>query len=449
MTIQAPYNQEAEEAVIGAVLANGSLMGLLAGALQPEDFFILRHRYIWEAMRSLYEQKQAIDALTVLAALKECKRDADVGGFATMTQLVNSAPFSSHVEAYADMVKRAAIRRRLLAASDKIKGLSLDTEKTVEEALDLSARALTEVQTEALRDENVSFYQEISDYYSLVERLMNNPNAVVGIPTGFTELDRMLLGLQAPDLLIIAGRPGMGKSSFQLSVAMNVMKTGKRVAMFTLEMSRRQLAQRAASLEAGINLKTLREGKLSPAEWGRFVKTMGEVSKLPFLLNEKGQLTPDQLRAQLYKWQAEHGKIDVVMVDYLQLMSGGKAYKPSDRVQEVGYISRELKSIAKEFNVPLLAAAQLSREVEKRGEKKGKPILSDLRDSGAIEQDADIVMFLYRDEVYNEATEFPNQADVIIAKHRNGATGTISLYFEKTLTKFMNAADRRVDLSHI
>lgn len=237
----------------------------------------------------------------------------------------------------------------------------------------------------------------------------------------------------------------MGKTSFMLSAALNMARLNQRIAIFSMEMGVEQIVQRLISMESAINSQSLRLGQLNQQEWARFVHAAGNLSKFPIYIDDSAALNPLELRTKCLRMQREHG-LDLVVVDYLQLMNAGGSYE-NNRVQEVSYISRNMKELAREFNVPILSAAQLSRAVEQRQDKR--PQLSDLRESGSLEQDADIVMFLYRDEMYNEATEFPNQADIIVSKHRNGPTGTISLFFEKTLTKFMNAAERSVDLSHI
>jgi len=444
-----PYSQEAEEATIGAVLVNPDAFIFVKSFLYADDFFILRHRYVWQALESLYSRKQPIDYLTVTQALKDTGKLSEIGGPAYLTKLLGTAPSSTQAETYGRIVQSKATRRRLMAASDEIKALALDEEIATDDALSAASQKLMDLQVGSSIEREKTFFDNVSEYFDLVEKMMNNPNSVIGIPTGFTNLDNLLMGLQGPDLIVFAGRPGMGKSAFLLSAAMNILqKTGKRVGLFSLEMSEDQVTRRAVSMMSGVNLQHLNSGRVTPSEWARFVEKSGEISRYPFLINDKAGITPDKIRSQMYKWIAKYGNVDVLMVDYLQRMSGGKRFnKGNDKVQEVSYIATQLKEIAREFNIPVVSAAQLSRAVEQRTDKR--PQLSDLKESGSIEQEADIVMFLYRDEVYNEATEFPNQADIDVAKHRNGPTGRISLYFEKALTKFMNSAERSVNLSHI
>jgi replicative DNA helicase len=267
----------------------------------------------------------------------------------------------------------------------------------------------------------------------------------MGLPTGFRDVDELLGGLQRSDLLIFAGRPGMGKTSFLLSVALNAAKLNARIAIFTMEMGNEQIVQRFVSMETGINTQRLRTGQLNQQEWSRFVQASGRLANLRVFIDDTPAMTPIQMRTKCRRLMHEYG-LDLVIVDYMQLMNAGGGYE-NNRVQEISFISRSLKELARELNVPVFSAAQLSRAVEQRQDKR--PLLSDLRESGSIEQDADIVAFLYRDAVYNEATEFPNRADIIIAKHRNGPTGTISLHFEKSLTKFADARTQTIDLSSL
>jgi len=442
---QIPYSQEAEEATIGSVLVNSTAYFGLAAFLQPDDFFILRHKYIWQALTRLVDRSEPIDYLTLSQELKDMDKLAEIGGPAYLTQLINSTPTSIHAEFYGRLVESAATRRRLMAASDEIKALALNTDITVEQVINDSESKLFDVTERQLTRELIPMREAVGAYFDRIEHLMYDKDAALGLPTGFKDLDKLLGGLQKSDLIIFAGRPGMGKTSFMLSTAINLARLGARIAIFSMEMGVEQIVQRFVSMEAAINSQNLRTGQLSQQEYSRFVHAAGNLSNFRIFIDDTPAMSPLQMRTKCLRMAREHG-IDLVVVDYIQLMNAGGAYE-NNRVQEVSYISRNLKEMARELNVPVLSAAQLSRAVEQRQDKR--PVLSDLRESGSIEQDSDIVMFLYRDEVYNEATEFSNQADIIIAKHRNGPTGTISLYFEKTLTKFLNAAERSVDLSHL
>lgn len=442
------YSQEAEEATLGAILTNPIAYVGVAAVLKADDFFILRHKYIWQALERLAEQGLPIDYLVLTQTLREMDKLAEIGGPAYLTQLINNTPTSVHAKVYAGLVERAAVRRRLMSATDEINALALNEEMTIEAVIEQSGQRLFDASKMSGKDEIVPFIDMVREYYDTVDDLLQNKDKIIGLPTCFTELDRLLGGLQKGDLLLLGGRPGMGKSAKLLSICMNIFRADKkkRIAFFPIEMGKKQLVQRAVSLEGGINLQSLRSGRFTQAEYGRFVKAAGDIADYPFFIDDRPALTPLQMEAQLLKLTMGYGQLDLVCVDYVQLMSGGGMYA-NNKVQEIGYIAHSLKNMAKKFDVPIIGAASLSRAVEQRKDKR--PVLSDLRETGDLESDADIVMFIYRDEVYNEATEFPNQADVIVAKHRNGPTGTVTEYFEKTLTKFMNAAERSIDLSHI
>lgn len=736
---QAPFSQEAEEAALGAILAYPIAYFGVAAFLKADDFFIVRHRYIWEAMGRLNERSEPIEYVTVREELENMGRLSEIGGPAYLTQLINNTPSAVHAEVYARLVERAATRRRLMSASDEIKSLALDENLTLEQVIADAEARLFDVTERQLNRQLIPMHRAVNDYFDRIEHLMHNRGEALGVPTGFKDLDKLLGGMQKSDLLIFAGRPGMGKcvaagtlvsterglvpiellkpegvagipddeggvfyplevgvqtpdglrttshfydsglkptlkvrtrgcysvtgtyvhpvltltrlgkptwkpisslqygdrlavqrdylldpaasemdwdevvlvedsgvqhcydlsipdvhafmangivnhnTSFMLSAALNMARLGQRIAIFSMEMGVDQIVQRLVSMESAINSQSLRIGQLSQTEYGRFVKAAGNLARLSIYIDDTPAMSPIQMRTKCLRMQREHG-VDMVVVDYMQLMNAGGAYE-NNRVQEISFISRSMKEMARELNVPVLSAAQLSRAVEQRQDKR--PLLSDLRESGclagdtliylpdsgqsmpirdlagkvgfqvtslnsetwklepgvvtnafctgvkpvyrlttqlgrtiratanhkfltingwkrldgltsddsiaaylpdgetcwdalleivpdgeadvydltvpefsnfvangtivhnSIEQDADVVMFLYRDEIYNEATEFPNQADIIVAKHRNGPTGTISLFFEKTLTKFMNAAERSVDLSHI
>ncbi len=440
-----PFSQEAEEAVIGAVLVNPRAFLTVATFLKADDFYLLRHNYIWQALMRLNERSDPIDYLTVLQALRDLGVLDEIGGPPYITRLINSAPTSAHAEVYGRLVERASIRRKMLIAADEIKALALNEELSIETVTNDAEQKLFSVTENQLNREFVPMWDAISEYYDRLEHLMQNQHESLGLPSGFKDLDQLLGGFQKSDLLVFAGRPGMGKTSFMLSVALNAARIGGRIAIFTMEMGVEQMVQRIISMETGINMQKLRLAQLNPREAALFTEVVGRIGHFPIFIDDTPALSPMQVRTKARRLAHEHG-IDMIMLDYMQLMNAGDAYK-NNRVQEISYISRSLKELARDLNVPVFSAAQLSRAVEQRQDKR--PVLSDLRESGGIEQDADAVMFLYRDVIYNEATEFPNQADIIVAKHRNGPTGVISLYFEPTITKFMDGAVRRVDLSDL
>ncbi len=437
-----PFSPEAEEAVLGAILSNPGAWFGIAAFLQQDDFFLLRHRWIWEAMQRISERNENLDFLTVGEELAQLGHLEETGGTAWLIRLINNTPTSVHAEVYGRIVQRAALRRRLLAAAESIRGVALDEQQTIESVIEQSEALVFEATENRTRRDLLPISVAISDYYERIEYLIRHSDTPLGLPTGFRAVEQLMGGMQRSDLLVFAGRPGMGKTSFMLSVVLNVARLGSRVALFTMEMGVEQIVQRLVSMETGINMQQLRLGQVSPQEQGRLLEAMGRLSDLQIYIDDTPALNPLELRAKCRRMHLEHG-IDLILVDYMQLMNAGGAYE-NNRVQEISYISRSLKELARELNVPLLSAAQLSRAVEQRQDKR--PQLRDLRESGSIEQDADIVMFLYRDEVYNEATDIPGQADIIVAKHRNGPTGTISLFFDKTITRFRDVNAQRIDL---
>ncbi|MBN1679325.1 MAG: replicative DNA helicase [Anaerolineae bacterium] len=439
----APHSVEAEEAVLGSVLINPDALFEVAAFLQADDFFIVRNGWIWEAILTLQERNEEIDYVTVVEELRHQARLDEIGGAAYITYLINHTPSSIYAEAYGRIVERAALRRRMLASASEIAQLAHEETADINEVIDRAEASLFAVTERRLHRDLVPMRIAISDYFDRIEYLYEQRGEPLGVPTGFTDLDNLLGGFQKSDLTIVAGRPGMGKTSWLLSAALNASRQARsRVAIFSMEMSNEQIVQRLVSSETGINTHKLRLGQLDEREWALFVEATGSLSGLRIYLDDTPALSPLQLRAKCRRLYSEHG-LDLIMIDYLQLMISGTS-RSENRVQEISFISRNLKQIARELNVPVLAAAQLSRAVEQRQDKR--PQLSDLRESGSIEQDADVVLFIYRDEVYNENTERPNQADVIVSKHRNGPTGTVTLFFRKELTQFANLRKTDMDL---
>jgi replicative DNA helicase len=441
--LTAPYSEEAENAVLGAVLLNSDAYTGIAAFLKPTDFFLKRSELIWSAFQRIVDRGDAVDVVTVAEELRSREQLDLIGGMGFLFDLVSRAPTSVNAEVYARLVERAALRRSLMEAADQIKRLATDETLETDAVIAQAEKTLFTVTERSLRRDVVTLSEVLGDFYERVEARMNNPETQIGLPTGFRALDLLLGGLQRSDLLIFAGRPGMGKTSFLLSVALNAAKFGAKVAIFSMEMGAEQIVQRLVSMETGIDMQLLRLGSLNQAQWELFVQAVGRMSEMNIFIDDTPAMNPVSMRAKCRRLMHEH-RIDLVMVDYIQLMNAGMNFQ-NNRVQELSYISRMMKEMARELNIPVFTAAQLSRAVEQRHDKR--PVMSDLRESGSLEQDADIVMFLYRDAVYNEASETPNQADIIIAKHRNGPTGTVSLYFEKKLTKFTDARVDNVNLS--
>ncbi len=437
-----PFSPEAEEAVLGAILTDPDVYYNVAAFLKDEDFFLLRHRWIWQSIQRIAERSDTLDYLTVSQELSDLGHLDEIGGMAYLMRLINNTPTSVHGEVYGHLVERASLRRRLLTAADEIRGVALNEEMAIEQVVEMAeARLFNVTESQAQRD-LVPMRIAISEYFDRIGQLMQSADQSLGLPTGFRAVDQLLGGLQRSDLLIFAGRPGMGKTSFMLSVALNAARFGSRIAIFTMEMGVEQILQRFISMETGISMQKLRLGQINVQEESRLFEAMDRLSHHNIFIDDTPALTPLQLRTKCRRMAHETG-IDLIIVDYMQLMNAGGLYE-NNRVQEISYISRHLKELARELNVPLFSAAQLSRAVEQRQDKR--PQLSDLRESGSIEQDSDVVMFLYRDEVYNEATEFPNQADIIVSKHRNGPTGTISLFFDRKITRFLDATAQNIDL---
>jgi replicative DNA helicase len=429
-----PQNIEAECGVLGSIIIDPEAITQVADFLHAEDFYRDAHRTIFETIVQLYEQHEPADFITICDELTRRNKLEQVGGAAYISALINQVPTSGNVEQYGHIVERTAILRRLIHAAGQIAAVAYE-ENDAEVALDKAEQLIFEISQNHARSDFSALRDLVSDYMEKLELLHERRGSIVGVPTGFTDLDRLTGGLQRSDLIILAARPAVGKTSFALSLAHNsTIKHGRSVAVFSLEMSKEQLLQRFLSMDAGVDQQRLRTGWIEDEEWERIVESMDRLSTANIWIDDTAGISTMEMRSKARRLMAEHG-IDMIIVDYLQLMQsdmGGK--RNENRVQEVSEISRSLKGLARELDVPVLALAQLSRTVESRQSKV--PQLSDLRESGSIEQDSDIVMFIYRDEVYNPDTERKNIADIIVAKHRNGPVGEISLYFQSSQTRF-------------
>jgi len=440
---EAPYDRQAEEAVLGSVLVNAEVYYDLAHFISGDDFFLHRNRWIWETFTSLHEQRLPIDILTVSEELERQGRLEEVGGPAYLTTLINNVPSSLHAEAYGKVVEETATRRRLLEAANQIARLAFQSGTPVEDVVNDAEKAVFGVSERRLSHQLQPISQALSEYYDRIDYLARHRDETIGVPTGFIDLDRLLGGMQPSDLLIIAGRPGQGKSGFCISVAKNASQLHKKhVALFSLEMSNDQLVQRLVAQETGIDSQRLRLANLHDDEWPIFTQAVSVLGDTHIYLDDTPAITPLQLHTKCRRLHMEVG-LDLIIVDYLQLMTGD--VRIENRVQEVSYISRNLKALARELKVPVLAAAQLSRAVESR--RPPRPILSDLRESGSLEQDSDIVMFIYRPDQYEEDTLKQNIAEIIVSKHRNGPVGSVELVFRQALAKFENAATRPIDVA--
>jgi replicative DNA helicase len=434
-----PNNVEAEEAVLGSLLIDPEALFRVSPFLKPDDFYIRKNSWIYESILRLHERREPVDFVTLCDELERQDRLEEIGGAAYVTHLINAVPSAIHIEAYGHIVEQDAIRRRLIDAASRIAQLAYQEDQEIDQTVDRAEQALFSVSERRITRDLAPVQEVIRRYYDRIEYLYDHRDEALGVPTGFVDLDRLLGGLQRSDLILIAARPSVGKTSLGISIARHAAGLGQHVAIFSLEMSSEQVVQRMVSAETGIDAQRLRLGELREREWPLFVQATGRLSDMPLYIDDTPSISVLQMRTKARRLHAEHG-IDLILVDYLQLMTAGDMRSES-RVQEVSYISRSLKGLARELDVPLVAISQLSRAVEQRSEKR--PILADLRASGSLEQDADIVMFIYRDEMYNPDTDQPNIAEVIVAKHRNGPTGVVQLFFRDRLAQFLDAETRQ------
>ena len=427
-----PQNIDAEQSVLGSLLIDPDAVIRVSTFLRPEDFYRETHRDIYRAIMNLHERREPADLITVCDELERREKLDGVGGPAYITSLLNVVPTSVHVEHYGHIVGRTAAMRRLIHAASEIAELAYDGADQADEVIDRAEQILFDVSQQRVSHALVPIREVLDRYYDRIEYLHEHQGETVGLPTGFTDLNKLLGGLQRSDLIILAGRPSMGKTALALTMAHQAaVKHGAVVALFSLEMSGEQLVQRLVSAETGIDSQRLRVGDLRDVEWDQFIKATGSLAETMLFIDDTPSPSPLEIRTKARRLAAEY-RLDLIIIDYLQLMQGGR--RSENRVQEISYISRSLKGLARDLNVPVVALSQLSRAVEQRQDKH--PVLSDLRESGSLEQDADVVMFIYRDELYNEATLEPNIAEVHVSKHRNGPTGTLRLYFDKQLTRF-------------
>jgi len=432
-----PHSRQAEEAVLGSILIDAESYFSVAQFLKSDDFYIVRNRWIWDSFTRLHERRGPIDYLTVCEELEQQNQLGEVGGPAYVMGLINQTPSSLNAEAYGRLVEENSVRRRMLTAANQLARLAYDQKKTVDTIMDEAEKSIFSISERRAAHDLQPIQQVLSEVYDRVDQLSRRDDEIFGVPTGLIDLDRLLGGLQKSDLLIIAGRPGMGKTGFMLSVMKNAAQRYKKhVAMFSLEMSNEQLVQRLIAQETGIDTQRLRTGKLTEEEIPLFTHAIEVLGDTHIYLDDTPAITPMQLRTKCRRLHLEY-ELDLIVIDYLQLMSSDM--RTDNRVQEVSYISRNLKVLARELNVPVLTAAQLSRAVEQRADKR--PVLSDLRESGSLEQDADIVMFIHRPDAMEKDSPKQNLAEIIVSKHRNGPTHPgIELVFLNNLARFENAA---------
>ncbi|HET8884044.1 MAG TPA: replicative DNA helicase [Candidatus Saccharimonadales bacterium] len=436
-----PQNLDAEKSLLGAVLIDEETLADISEHVNAKDFYDKRHAAIYSGMMRLYERHKPVDLLTLTDELKK-KDDLDViGGSAYLTELTNYVPTAAHAEAYAEMVALKAVRRRLIKASAEISELGYDEDNGLQELLEKAEAELFSVSDQTLKQDLVSIESILNESFDRMEELHRNKGALRGVRTGYRDLDNMTAGLQRSDLIILAARPAMGKTTLVTNLAYNVATVAKQpVLFFSLEMSKEQLVDRMLSDASGVNAWNIRTGNLSDDDFSKISDAMGEMAEAPIYIDDTPGVSVLEMRTKARRIAHEQ-PIGLIIVDYLQLMQGS-GRDNGNRVQEVSEISRGLKLIARELNVPVIALSQLSRSVESRSPQI--PQLADLRESGSIEQDADIVMFIYREAYYNPETERENITDLIIAKHRNGPTGKVELYFHPERLRFMSL-DKRHD----
>lgn len=439
-----PFSPEAEEATIGGVLTNPDMYMLASEFLKPSDFFLKRHEWIWEAIGAVVDRREQVDFLTVSEEIKARGHLDDIGGPPYLMRLINNTPSSINTEVYAKLVWRASLRRQLMARLEKGKTLARDESLPIERVMSEIEGAVFAVTQQAVERTEQSIADAISEASDEIEQRMKGVDEFY-MPTGFKNIDRVMGGLERGCLHIVGGRPGMGKSSFCLGVAINAARMGVRVFYVSTEMTTKRLAMRALSMDTGVNLMLLKQGQMNDREVTRFVEAMGRLQALPLYMDYIPAASVTQVRAKTARMQREHG-IDLLIIDGLWQMTAPEIPKQHDRDQINGWIGNRLVDLAKsEFNLPILLAHQLNRNCEHRQDHR--PIMSDLDYGGQLERHADVIMMLYRDEMYNEATEFPNQADVIFAKNRDGSNGVVSLYFDKKITRFLDSTVRNIDLN--
>ncbi|WP_066071953.1 replicative DNA helicase [Neobacillus soli] len=437
-----PQNIEAEQAVLGAIFLEPSALTLASEILIPEDFYRASHQKIFNVMQKLNDGGKAVDLVTVTEELAAAKLIEDTGGVSYLSELAGSVPTAANIEYYARIVEEKSLLRRLIRTATEIASDGYSREDEVEALLSEAEKNIMAV----AQRKNAGAFHNIKDVlvrtYDNIEEMHNRVGDITGISTGFAELDRMTAGFQRNDLIIVGARPSVGKTAFALNIAANVAtKTNENVAIFSLEMGAEQLVMRMLCSEGNIDAQRLRTGSLTDDDWGKLTMAMGSLSNSGIFIDDTPGVRVNEIRSKCRRLQQEHG-LGMILIDYLQLILGN-GRSGENRQQEVSEISRSLKQLARELKVPVIALSQLSRGVEQRQDKR--PMMSDIRESGSIEQDADIVAFLYRDDYYDKESENKNIIEIIIAKQRNGPTGTVSLAFVKEYNKFVNLETRYND----
>ncbi len=432
-----PHSAEVERALLGTMLLDGKVAAQLIPEVSPDDFYIPKHRLIYEGLKRLLQQGQPSDLLLLIHDLKVRQLLDEAGGEAYIRLLEQSVASSLHAKTHLAILKELAMRRHLIATSGQIARLAYDEKADINKMIERSQSAIINVRTMRRRREAVTpIATAVSAFFSKLQNMHAHGGEAGIVRTGIMELDRLITGLARGDLVVVAGRPGMGKTSLMLNMAHYIAHTHHwRVAFFSLEMNSAQLLQRLISAETGIEGRQLRRGDLDEAAWDKVTQCLGKIADMPILLNDKHGMKVGEIQTSLQQMYYRHG-IDAVFIDYLQLIDGGDQTRGENRTQEIRAICQALKSTARDLNIVCVVASQLSRSVERRENKR--PMLSDLMDSGAIEQDADMVLFIHREDAYRPATEMTNIAEIIVGKNRNGPTGIVQTYFDNRVTLFRN-----------
>lgn len=442
-----PQNIEAEQSVLGAMLIDKEAIAKATEILSADDFYREAHRVIFNAMLELYNKNEAVDMITVTDILRRDNKLEDIGGIAYITSLANVVLTAANVKFHADIVAEKSVLRQLVRVSTEIAAMGYEANDEVSTLLDTAESRILEIANKKKKSDFTPIGDVLMNAVQSIEKLLQNRGGLTGLPSGFNDLDKLTSGLHPSDFIILAARPSMGKTALALNIVQNVAlrahkKVGgepKSVAFFSLEMSKEQLVNRMLCAEANIDSQRLRVGEMADKDWDALWEACDVMSKAKIYIDDTAGITVMDMRSRARRLKAEHG-LDLIVVDYLQLMQGsGKRNSSGDRQQEVSEISRSLKALARELDVPVIALSQLSRSVEARQVKR--PMLSDLRESGSLEQDADIVAFLYREDYYNPETE-NKHTELIIAKHRNGPVDTVNLFFHKQFTKFVGFSKR-------
>jgi replicative DNA helicase len=441
-----PHSLEAEASVLGGLLLDNSAWDRVGDMLTDNDFYRYEHRQVFASVSALINGSRPADVITVYEHLQSIGKAEEVGGLAYLNSLAQYVPSASNIRRYAEIVRERSILRKLVSASDEIATNAFNTQgREVAQILDEAEQKIFSIGEEGSRMKQgfQSMDSLVVELLDRVQEMSENPNDITGVPTGFYDFDRMTSGLQPGDLIVLAARPSMGKTALAINIAEHVaLNEGLPVAVFSMEMGASQLAIRIVGSIGRIDQGRLRTGKLTPDEWPRLTESIEKLRNVSLHIDETPGLTPSELRANARRLARQCGKLGLIVVDYLQLMSGSSS-DGENRATEIGEISRGLKMLAKELQCPVIALSQLNRSVETRTDKR--PMMSDLRESGAIEQDADVIMFIYRDDYYNKDSKEPGVAEVIIGKQRNGPTGTVKLAFLKPITKFESLASGGTD----